>query len=235
MKPEFRQRLSSLKGILWDLDNTLYPENADLHQAFDHAIAQAAILHGAHLTIEEAMAAAKRSFLEHGYGGRVFIETMGIDPRNLHFSLHPLVDEKLIIAHDGLVEQMQSLSLHHVVVTHGARDWALRVLEHIGLMPLFSHDRVHALEDFDFHKKGVSRIPFEKGLASLGLAAAEVIIVEDQERNLRIPHSMGMGTVLLDYGTRGQKATDYVDLVCHDVRELLQHIHEAKGVGAHCV
>jgi putative hydrolase of the HAD superfamily len=229
MTPAFKQRLANLKGILWDLDNTLYPETDALHDAFDIAIAKAAIEHGVKLTIEEAMAAAKRSFIDHGYGGRVFIETMGVDPHKLHFSLHPLVDEKIIIVHDGLVDQMQSLSLHHVIVTHGARDWALRVLEHLGLKPLFSDDRIHALEDFSFHKKGASRIPFETGLASMGLQPSDVIMVEDQERNLRIPHEMGMGTVLLDYGRRGHKAAEFVDLVCHDVHELLMHIREARS------
>lgn len=229
MKLPFATRLHRLKGILWDLDNTLYQESEALHDAFDHAIARAAIEHGASLTVEEAMAVAKRSFLEHGYGGRVFIDTMGIDPRKLHFSLHPLVDEKIIIVHEGLAGDIRSLSLHHVVVTHGARDWALRVLAHLGLTPLFPHDRVHTLEDFDFHKKGVSRVPFETGLASLGLQPDEAIVIEDQERNLRIPHEMGMGTVLLDYGRRDRKAADFVDLVCHDVHDFIRHIRQARS------
>ncbi len=229
LKIPVSERLQNLKGILWDLDNTLYQETAALHDAFDAAIAQAAIEHGAQLSITEAMAAAKRSFLDHGYGGRVFIETMGIDAHKLHFSLHPLVDEKIIIAHDGLVGDIQSLSLHHVVVTHGARDWALRMLEHLGLMPLFPHERIHALEDFNFHKKGMSRVPFETGLASMGLKPEEVIMIEDQERNLRIPHEMGMGTVLLDYGKRGHRAAEFVDLVCHDVHDFIRHVKQARN------
>lgn len=228
MKRPMSARLSQFRGILWDLDNTLYRENAVLHDAFDTAIAQAAIKQGVPLDMAAAMAAAKRSFLEHGYGGRVFIETMGVDPHKLHFGLHPLVDEKIIIPHEGLIDDLQSLSVHHGVVTHGARDWALRVLAHLGLLPLFMPERIHALEDFDFHKKGISRVPFETGLLSLGLAPEDVLMVEDQERNLRIPHEMGMGTVLLDYGQRGHKAASFVDLVCHDVHDFIRHIKQAR-------
>lgn len=228
MKAAFYERLIDIKGIVWDLDNTLYSADDRLHDAFDDAISRAAIANGANLDIAEALVLCKQSYIDHGYGGRVFIERYGVDPQKLHFSLHPLVDEKIIIAHDGLVEQLHSLSIHHTVVTHGARDWALRVLEHIGLSSLIPHDRIHALEDFDFHKKGMSHIPFETGLSSMGLQPHEVIMVEDQERNLRIPHAMGMGTVLLDYGTRGHKAAEFVDLVCHDVRELMTHIHDAR-------
>jgi hypothetical protein len=33
---------------------------------------------------------------------------------------------------------------------------------------------------------------------------------------------MGMGTILLDYGSRGSRpAADFVDMVCHDVHELI--------------
>ena len=228
IKPALQERFRNLKGILWDLDNTLYKSEDDLHRAFDRAIAQAAIENGASISLDEAIRLSGKSFVDHGYGGRVFVDTMGVDPRALHFSIHGLVDEKIIIRSEGLIDQMQSLSLHHVVVTHGARDWALRVLQQIGLIPLFPDHLVHALEDFDFHKKGSSRVPFETGLAALGLAPADVIMVEDQERNLRIPHEMGMGTVLLNHGVRGPDAAGYVDLVCRDAPELLAYIKAAR-------
>lgn len=225
-----RERLKNLKGILWDLDNTLYKSEDVMHRAFDKAIAEAAIKNGAAVSMEEAMRLSSKSFIDHGYGGRVFIETMGVDPTALHFSIHGLVDEKIIIEHQGLIDTMQSLSLHHVIVTHGARDWAVRVLRHIGLLSLFSDDRIHALEDFDFQKKGSSPVPFERGLASLGLKPEDVIMVEDQERNLRIPHSMGMGTVLLNHGVKGPDEARYVDLVCRDAVELLGLIKEARAL-----
>ena len=229
IKPAMQERLKNLKGILWDLDNTLYKSEDDLHRAFDIAIAQAAIENGARVTLDEAIRLSGKSFTDHGYGGRVFVETMGVDPRALHFSIHGLVDEKIIIRSDALIDELQSLSLHHVIVTHGARDWALRVIEHLGLLPLFPDHLVHALEDFDFHKKGSSAVPFESGLAALGLMPADVIMVEDQERNLRIPHEMGMGTVLLNHGVKGPDAAGYVDLVCRDASELLGLIKAARS------
>lgn len=216
------ERFSTLKGVLWDLDNTLYKDSPALYESFDHAIAAAAILHGAPLSLEAAKAAAKKSFIEHGYGARVFIEQMGVDAQKLHYSLHPLVDETIITPYETLHDDLHQINLHYAVVTHGARDWALRVLKHLKLMPLFSDERIHALEDFDFHKKGSSPKPFEQALASLNLNPQDVVIVEDQERNLRIPHMMGMGTVLLDYGERaGKPAADFVDLVCHDVNDFI--------------
>ena len=121
IKLALQERFRNLKGILWDLDNTLYKSEDDLHRAFDRAIAQAAIENGARVTFDEAIRLSGKSFIDHGYGGRVFVDTMGIDPRALHFSIHRLIDEKTIIRSDGLIDQMQSLSLHHVIVTHGAR------------------------------------------------------------------------------------------------------------------
>ncbi len=222
-KMNIAARFSSLKGVLWDLDNTLYTETDSLHEAFDHAIAAAALAQGVPMSLEEAKAAAKKSFIDHGYGARVFIEQMGVDARALHYDLHPLVDETIITPHDTLHDDLHDLVLAHAIVTHGARDWALRVLDHLRLMPLFTPARIHALEDFDFHKKATSPVPFEKALDSLNLNPCDVIIVEDQERNLRIPHAMGMGTILLDYGARrGKPAADFVDLVCHDVHDLIQ-------------
>ncbi|HEY0902175.1 MAG TPA: HAD family hydrolase [Micavibrio sp.] len=229
-KMTLNERFSTLKGALWDLDNTLYAETSALHEAFDHAIAAAVLAQGVPMSLPEAKAAAKKSFIEHGYGARVFIDHMGVDAQKLHYNLHPLVDEKIITPHDTLPDDLQALSLSHAIVTHGARDWALRVLHHLKLMPLFTQERIHALEDFDFHKKAVSALPFERALASLNLNPQDVIIVEDQERNLRIPHRMGMGTILLDYGARaGKPAADFVDLVCHDVHDLIRRYSQMKS------
>lgn len=229
MKTEVQDRLRSLKGILWDLDNTLYKSNDDLDHAFDKAVAVVSLENGVTLTLDDAIRLARRSYIDHGYSGKVFVETMGIDPLALHLGVYDLVDEKIIIHHQGLIDSMQSLLLHHVVVTHGARGWAMRVIEHLGLSSFFPHDRVHALEDFNFHKKAASRLPFEMGLQSLGLKPEEVIMVEDQERNLRIPHEMGMGTVLLDYGLPRADAAGYVDIVCRDAVELLTLIKKMRS------
>ncbi len=230
MKPDLKKRLESVSSIIWDLDNTLYPESDLLHQAFDDAIARAAILSGAAVSMDDAVRLSKQSYIDHAYGGRIFIEQYGVDPRDLHFNIHPLVNETIITAHADLPGLFGMLPLDHALVTHGSREWALRVLKHIGLHDLFPDHTVHALEDFDFEKKHMSRRPFEQALKAISHQASLSMMVEDQARNLVLPRDMGMVTVLVTHGRKLDDVPSHVDLVIDNAVDLLGILKGAKAL-----
>lgn len=230
MNPDLKKRLENISSIIWDLDNTLYPETDLLHQAFDDAIARAAILSGAAVSMDDAIRLSKQSYIDHAYGGRVFIEQYGVDPQLLHFNIHPLVNETIISAYDGLPGLFDAIAIPHALVTHGSREWALRVLNHIGLRDRFPDHTVHALEDFAFEKKHVSRRPFEQALAAICHTASLSMMVEDQARNLVLPREMGMVTVLVTHGRSLDEVPSHVDLVIDNAVELLGILKGAKSL-----
>ena len=143
--------------------------------------------------------------------------------------VHEYVDVNMVEPTAGLVEAFPHMPLEHAVVTHGAHIWACKAIAHLGLSKWFPHERLHALENFDFQYKSGSRVPFEKGLDSLGHESASVLMVEDTIHNLKVPHQMGMTTILITQGRAVNDLPGYVDFVCHDAVELLTHVKNVRG------
>ncbi|MBU0858468.1 MAG: HAD hydrolase-like protein [Alphaproteobacteria bacterium] len=224
-KMDFDTRLRGLRGILWDLDNTLYRLEEMLEDSFNVAIARAAIDQGIPLSFESAVAMARTSYEKTGYSGRYFLEQFGLDRNVLHFAFHKHLDEKVINASLELQQLMDSAKLTHALITHGARDWALRVLQHIGLRHHFPEPQVFALEDMAFEKKHESRRAFLSGLDALGVEPAEALVMEDLAENLVIPHQMGLGTVWLHHGRVPDTIPAHVDYCCANAVEFMQYYH----------
>lgn len=231
--PAAGKRLSALRGVVWDLDNTLYRFNSLVIHAFDLAFARVAVESGAPLTVEEASALARQSYIEHGFGGRVFMDRYGMDRATLHHRYHGYVDEKVIEGCDetrALFEKSDGLD--HILLTHGSRSWADRVLQHIGLRDYFPDDRILALEDYGFRQKNEAPAAFEAALDRLGMDAASTLMVEDTQPNLKIPHGMGMMTAFLDYGAKPAHTPSFIDLSCHDTTDLLRWLGSVQRDGA---
>jgi putative hydrolase of the HAD superfamily len=219
------ERLPCVRGGVWDLDNTLYRLNEALEHSFNIAIARAVTEAGVDKPFDEVVAMAMKSFEEHGYSGRVFVQDHGVDREHLHFTAHGLIDETVIEASRETVRLFATLPLEHVLVTHGAKIWARKVLRHIGLQDWFPEERMFAYEDYNFESKAESPRAFRAALDALGLPAREIIFVEDTERNLRIPHELGFGTVLLHHGQPPAQTAPYVDFACASANELLEALY----------
>ncbi len=223
-KPRF-----DFKGILWDLDNTLYRTEEDLLHAFNQAIARAAIDNGLPLPLKEATELARRCFDETGYSGYYFIHQYGIDRDVLHYSSHRFTDEKIITKSVEVTEMFGRIETQHALITHGARDWAMRVLLHLDLLHWFPHEHIHALEDFGFEKKSASPAPFVQALAGLGLAPGEAVMVEDTIENLRLPREMGLTTVFLTQGRKPDAIPPYVDHVFENTPAFLRAVEKERA------
>ncbi len=153
MGKDFAQKLQTIEGIVWDLDNTLYRLEDAVKHAFHHAIAHAAIDAGVELSLEEAVRLANQSFADHGYSGRVFVKDFGIDDVWLHHRFHDHLDETIIGKNAELDELFYKTGLRHGLITHGSGKWARKVLTRLGLREWFPEDCILALEDYGFEKK----------------------------------------------------------------------------------
>ncbi len=228
MKPHVEKSFSGLKGILWDLDNTLYRFNNAFTTHFNHMMARAAIELGVPISADEAFLLAEKSMADHGFSGKIFIERYGLKHPDLHMLVHEYADVNMIEPTEGLIPAFHETTSSHAIVTHGAHVWARKAVDHLGLSAWFPHERLHALEHFDFQYKSGSRVPFERGLDSLGHESASVLMVEDTIHNLKVPHQMGMTTVLITQGCAYTDIPSFVDFVCRDAVELLAHIKAAR-------
>lgn len=225
-KNNFENRLGQIEGIIWDLDNTLYRFEGDFEQLCHVAAARAAVKNGLDLSHEDALLLCHKSYEEYGHSYRLFIEEYQIDQRKIHFDFHSFIDEKLIGKSLDLIALFEKTALKHTLVTHASREWAARALAHIGLKDFFPDSKIIPAEDTGFARKSESRQPFEKALALLDLAPAQTVVVEDIAANLRIPHEMEMGTVLVHYGQPPDPMPFFID---RDYNNALDFLADLKG------
>ena len=91
-----------------------------------------------------------------------------------------------------LARAIAALPRRRIIYTNACEPYAHKVLQARGLTGLF--DAVYGVEHAGFHPKP-DRLAFETVFAIDGLNPATAAMFEDDARNLRVPHAMGMQTV----------------------------------------
>lgn len=216
---------SGIRGIIWDLDGTLYRYNDLFIKACNIAAARAAQSLGVNITYEESVELAVRSEETYGYSLHGFIHEHGLSYARLHHPFHEFIDEKLIQKNEDFVTALESLQLPQVLLTNASRGWANRVLTHLGMKHLFPDTHIIPMEDVDYTPKARGSAGFEKALQILDVPPAQVVVVEDLTRNLIIPRQMGLRTVLMTHGRppeEGSAVADWVMINLADVGDLIR-------------
>ena len=224
IRPSFDRRLAAIRGIVWDLDNTLYRIDG-IHARFFHtAMARAAIEFGVDMDLETAVAVADKSFLDHGFSGRTFIRAHGVDCEWLHHRFHEMIDETVIERSLELIDLFRTTDLKHAIITHGSRAWALRVLHRLGLSEWFGEGSVLGMEDYGYARKADSAQPFIQAMNALALEPEQLMFVEDTALNLRVAHELGMATVLIHHGRMPADCPPYIDQCFDDALMLMRRL-----------
>jgi putative hydrolase of the HAD superfamily len=218
------KKFTDIKGIIWDLDNTLYRVDEAIYHAFNIAVARAVIASGVDIKLSEATKMGQDSFIKHGFSGQVFIDEYNLDHEKLHLDLHDHIDETIIKSSQRTIELFQKIALNHVLVTHGSGDWAQRVLDHLGIKKFFPDGHIFPFERYGFQKKSECGEIFKISGKYLNTNNQNIVVIEDTVENLRIPSEMGMMTVLIHHGSKASKAPDFVNYSCNNVVDILEKI-----------
>jgi putative hydrolase of the HAD superfamily len=221
--------IARIKGIIWDLDNTLYRFDDAFEQACRIGSARAALDLGVTMSMEEAMVVAEDAFITTGYSGAYFEREFSINRREYHFRYHEVIDEKVIEVNEEIKVLIGALNLPHVILTNASRPWAHRVLGHLGLDPWFPDDRIIAQEDTGFIAKAQGTQGFDMALERLNLPPQDILMVDDMEKNLKIPKSMGLQTVLLHHGRIPAQPTAFIDAYSSNTIVLLKVMNGTMG------
>lgn len=213
-----------IRGVVWDLDNTLYRFTDAFYQSCTQAAAQAAQELGIDLSYEDTLKLAERSEDEYGYSMHGYVTEHGLSYASLHFPFHQRIDETVINPIDGIAEAIENLKLPQVILTNASRCWANRVLKFIGIDHLFSKNKIIPMEDVDFEPKARSPKGFKKALDILSLPAEDVVMVDDLDRNLTIAYKLGMKTAYINHGDPIEFLPDFIDSQYEDVLSLIEDI-----------
>lgn len=214
--------LARIKGVIWDLDNTLYRFTDTFYRSCTLAAAEAAQELGINLSYEDTLKLAERSEEEYGYSMHGYVTDHGLTYASLHFPFHEKIDETVIEKIDGVPEALASLELPQVILTNASRDWAERTLKYIGADHLFPGEKIIPMEDVGFEPKARSAKGFLKAQELLNLPVENIVMVDDLDRNLSIPNDLGMSTVYMHHDDPMTDMPIYINEQYENVLEFIR-------------
>jgi putative hydrolase of the HAD superfamily len=224
----------STDAWVFDLDNTLYPRHVGLFRQVDVRIREY-VQRLLDLGPEEAHRLQKDYYRRYGTTLRGLIVEHGLEPNGFLEYVHD-IDHSPVQPDPRLAAAIASLPGRRFILTNGSRAHAEKVAERLGVTGHFE-------DIFDIVRAKLlpkpSREAYDHFLASTGVAPARTAIFEDLARNLAVPKSLGMTTVLVvpkgtedilleDWELQGRDAA-HVDFLTDDLAGFIEQVEARIG------
>lgn len=207
--------LSHVSAWVFDMDDTLYPREQGLMQLVQARI-NAYVVEAVGLDPVSARVLQRQFLDEHGTTLAGLMANYTIDPAHFLHDVHDVPMDSLE-PNPRLVEQLMRLPGRRLVFTNGARDYADRVLDRLGVTACF--DGVFTIEDADLTPKPAPST-FRHFIERYGFDPHRAAFFEDTPRNLEPAKALGMATVLIGDG-HGKPLGDHIDHIAPDLLDFL--------------
>ncbi|TXI00994.1 MAG: pyrimidine 5'-nucleotidase [Pseudorhodobacter sp.] len=185
-----KQQFHHVSTWVFDLDNTLYPPRYRLFDQIEVRMTDW-VMQALKVTRDEANRLRQHYWDAYGTTLAGLMREHDIDPGPYLDDVHD-IDFSPLPRDPALAARIAALPGRRIVYTNACEPYALKVLEARGLSNLF--DAIYGVEHAGFHPKP-DRAAFETVFALDGLDPTRAAMFEDDARNLRVPHEMGMQTV----------------------------------------
>jgi putative hydrolase of the HAD superfamily len=237
IEPHAKRDLSDfdkVKAWVFDLDNTLYPRSANIFRQVDKRIRDYV---SRLLNVDESEAERiQRDFYRvHGTTLRGLMLTHNVDPDEFLEYVHD-IDHSAVQPDPALGAAIMRLPGKKYIFTNGSRQHAEKVAERLGFFGHF--DDVFDIVAADLLPKP-HRETYDRFTKRFGVAPESAAMFEDLARNLEVPKSVGMTTVLVvPPGTRevfhGEwefegRDDDHVDFVTDDLARFIDQVADSIG------
>lgn len=183
---------------VFDLDDTLYPQEAGLMQAIGQRIS-AWLQQNLHLSAEEAL--ALRHFYVQRYGTTLggLIAERDVDADGYLSFVHDVPVEQYLQPDPALARMLAAIPLRKAVFTNATSEHAWRVLRALGIPRCF--EQVVGIRELGLCNKPRPEA-YQRLLTLLDTRGPACILVDDRAVNLQPAKMMGMTTVLLHRSAR---------------------------------
>lgn len=190
-----RARFSHIDTWVFDLDNTLYPQTADLWPKIDARITLFMMrLFG--LDAISLRALQKHYYQRYGTTLRGLMIEHAIDAEVFLEFVHD-IDRSSLAHNHSLAEAIAALAGRKLILTNGSRHHAIETAKQLGVDHLF--EDVFDIIAADFIAKPEEGA-YERFFSRLKVDPKRAALFEDIPRNLVVPHARGMTTVLVRPG-----------------------------------
>lgn len=185
-----RDHFSHVSEWVFDLDNTLYPPSARLFDQIEVRMTNW-VMRELGVDRDEANRLRSTYWRDHGTTLAGLMRLHDVDPGPYLHDVHDISFDALE-PDPELAERIRALPGRVIVYTNGSAPYAEQVLAARGLSGSF--DAIYGVEHADFHPKP-DRAAFEAVFKRDGITPTQAAMFEDDPRNLRVPHDLGMRTV----------------------------------------
>jgi putative hydrolase of the HAD superfamily len=187
-----KDRFSHIDTWVFDLDNTLYPQTADLWPKIDARITLFMMrLFG--LDAISLRALQKHYYLSYGTTLRGLMIEHAVDAHDYLAFVHDI--DRSSLEHDhSLAQAIAALPGRKLILTNGSRHHAIATAKQLGIDHLF--EDIFDIIAADFIAKP-EEAAYERFFERLKVDPARAALFEDIPRNLLVPHKRGMTTVLV--------------------------------------
>ncbi|WP_425039285.1 pyrimidine 5'-nucleotidase [Primorskyibacter sp. S187A] len=187
-----KQHFSHVDTWVFDLDNTLYDPATRLFDQIEPRMTDW-VMRVTGATRAEADVLRRTYWREHGTTLAGLMREHGVDPHEYLHDVHQ-IDFSVLSVDPELRHHITALPGRKIVYTNGSAPYAENVLAARGLSNLF--DAIYGVEHAGFHPKP-DAAAFEAVFARDGVAPERGAMFEDDPRNLKVPHDLGMATILV--------------------------------------
>jgi putative hydrolase of the HAD superfamily len=183
---------------VFDLDNTLYPHHVNLWHQVDEKIRDY-IARFLSITHEDAFRLQKDYYQRYGTTMRGMMTEHGMAPDDYLEVVHQ-IDHSPLVPNPALGAAIEQLPGRKLILTNGTRKHAEAVMRRLEIDRHF--EDVFDIAAADLDPKPLPQV-YDRFLARHGVDATRAAMFEDLARNLEVPHTLGMTTVLVvPAGTR---------------------------------
>ena len=190
MSPPVSRSLSHITDWVFDLDNTLYPRTCNLFAQIDIRITNY-VMDLTRLDFEAARALQKTYYRDFGTTLNGLMTQHTVDPDHFLNTVHA-IDYSPVDAHPDLVDAIRTLPGRKFILTNGDVSHARSVLKKLGGDDLFEH--VHDIRAMTYVPKP-HKAAYDGFFALYSIDPTCAVMFDDLEKNLVVPHDMGMATV----------------------------------------
>ncbi len=185
-------RFAGVDTWIFDLDDTLYPRSAGLHEQMKARVV-GFIADLMNLNTTEAEAIHSDYYERYGATLQGLMELHGVAPAPFLDFVHT-IDLSSLSHDDLLVRALEALPGRRIVFTNSSRRHAASVLEAMKMTDLF--EATYSIEDCGFIGKP-QRSAYASILAAHAIDPRTSAMFDDRIGNLVVPHDLGIRTVLI--------------------------------------
>lgn len=193
MISQFASASGSLDHVtdwVFDLDNTLYPRRCNLFAQVDVRIT-AYVMDVTRLDHAAARSLQKQYYRDYGTTLNGLMQKHDVDPEHFLTTVHD-IDYSPVEAHPELVDAIAALPGRKFILTNGDVPHAQAVLRRVGADGLF--EGIYDIRAMSYRPKPLPEA-YDGFLRQHGIDPARAAMFDDLEKNLVVPHQIGMTTV----------------------------------------